>query len=391
MFFRASKLAFILLIFASPALAAKALIFSDCVKYDEESGCKEQNLMVYKFTNGVVSKEEYSRLPVDEESPAPFDSYTDPSEIVQNRYIMTGERIYDLKERKFIHDGYSYDHIKHNEGDEVYYTGRRIKVLEDQVVYTGGDEGTDLYVYDLNKHTYGKATQEQEKQFRHWALWGTFSPDFQKTLTSEKHDSVFRLVLNTADATKVLADDLKTETSADEFPFAWLDNDTAITQVSDGQIVTVDLGGTVTPLVKIFLNPPSSPYIYIGLFCDEEGFAFYSFGGATYKINPKTKTFAEIRGRLPQAFVSFGNDFEAESYDQERTRGRKILHKGKVIGEYHFGQILTTEGHVVLEYYPSQNDPEGQRGLALWSADSGQWTEVKVEFLQGLIGWVDLE
>ncbi len=391
MILRVITLVFFLVISACPAFAAKALIFSDCTKYEEESGCQEQNLMVYKFTNGVVSKEEYSRFPVDPELPSLFDSYADPTEILQNRYLISGERIYDLKQRKFIHDGYQYEHVRHTEGDAVYYTGRRIKILGEQVIYAAGENGTDIYIYDLNKHTYEKANAEQEKQFKHWALWGEFSPDFQKTLTSEKHDSRFRLLLNTADASRVLVDGLDTDTSTDELPLTWLDNETVVTQRSDGDIVTVDLSGKITPLVKIYLGALSNPFTYVSMYRDEEGFVIYYFGSSMYKINPKTKTFAEIRGMLAPPYVSFDHDFEAESYDQELTSGRKILYKGKVIGQYNFGQILTTEGHLVLEYYPAESDPDGQRGLALWSADSGQWTEVKVEFLQGLIGWVDVE
>ncbi|MBK9586489.1 MAG: hypothetical protein KA178_01425 [Alphaproteobacteria bacterium] len=387
MIFRAFNLAFFLATLSCPAFAAKALIFSDCTKYEEESGCQEQNLMVYKFTNGVVSKEEYSRLKVDDKFPAVFDGYFDPSEIVQNRYLIIGERIYDLKERKVIHDGYQYEHMRSGEGEDVYYTGRRVKILDDQIVYAAGESGTDIYIYDLNKHTYGKATAEQEKHFKHWSLWGVFSPDFQKTLTTEQHDSGFRLVLNTAEETKVLADGLQTESSPDDFPHTWLNNDTAVTQRSDGEIVTVDLSGNITPLVKIYLNLGDNRFGYAWLAREDDGLIVYTYGDSQYKINPRTKTFAEIRGNLRQPYVEFGHEFVAEIYEQDNSDHPKILYKGKVIGAYRYSEIKTSEGHVALQYF----DSEDHEGLAIWSADSGQWTEIKIESLQAFIGWVEME
>ncbi|MBK6895701.1 MAG: hypothetical protein IPH06_03830 [Alphaproteobacteria bacterium] len=394
MIFRAVLMAFILAIFACPAFAAKALIFSDCTKYEEEWGCKEQNLMVYKFTNGVVSKEEYSRFMLDDKSPAVFDGYFDPSEIVQNRYLIIGERIYDLKERKVIHDGYQYEHMRSGEGEDVYYTGRRVKILDDQIVYAAGESGTDIYIYDLNKHTYGKATAEQEKHFKHWALWGVFSPDFQKTLTTEQHDSGFRLVLNTAEETKVLADGLQTESSPDDFPHTWLNNDTAVTQRSDGEIVTVDLSGKITPLVKIYLNPGDNRFGYAWLTREDDGLIVYTYGDSQYRINPKTKTFAEVRGNLPATSVNLEYDFEAQFFqpDQEgKPHKSKILYKGTIIGPYRYSEAKTSDGHIALEYYSGDNSADAQQRVAVWSADSGQWTEINVEWMQCFIGWVDLE
>jgi hypothetical protein len=279
MIFRAFNLAFFLVIFACPAFAAKALIFSDCVKYDEESGCKEQNLMVYKFTKGVVSKEEYSRFRVSDEYPDLFSDFDEFTKIVQNRYIITGERIYDLKQRKIIHDGYQYEHIRYMEGDTVNYIGRMVGVLGDQVVYVSGMNQDQIYVYDLTRHIYSKADGETERKLQLFTNFEFFLPDSERVF-----DVAF----------------------------------------------------------------------------------------------PK----------------NLGHGFETEGDDQidhDHPRARKIHYKGQLIGEYWHGDAKTTEGHIALEYASVGENLGYPKGLVIWSADSGQWTEIKIEFLQSFIGWADVE
>lgn len=385
-------MAFFLVCMGAEAHAAKVLLFSECLTFKDDV-CTEQNLMAYRFDQGKVTKEEYSRFKIEEKYPYFFMDYDEEQEIVDDRYIVS-ERIYDLKERKIIHDGYQYEHMRKESEGKISYHGRFLGVQDDQAIYGGGENADEIYVYDLGQHTYKKAEDEQAKALKHGTLQDYFSSDY-KDVRVDEVNSAFTLSLITDEGSRVLFRALRTENSGDYLPYDWLDNDRIVTQKSDGEIVIVGLDGTVTPLVKIPLGLSRRKDSYASLYVLDNGLIRYSYNKLRYTINSRTKTFARYIPKKRSPYYSVGDGFEIETKNTTKDghlKASKYRYDHKIIGEYLGGEAEVTDGHIALMTYTMDGDDYGPlRGLAVWSADSGEWTELEDKSLYALIGWVDIE
>ena len=160
----------------------------------------------------------------------------------------------------------------------------------------------------------------------------------------------------------------------------WLDNETILTQRANGNLVTVKLDGTVSPLVDIPCKelPISLPTLER----DPEGRIIYRCV-SSYVIDVKNRSYA------PRKWYKYGHGFDME--EQETGSSHVVRYRGVEIGRerllYWPGRSMA--GHLAVICEREGRSSSRDLEVRVWSALSRQWTAIEVGWSGSLVGWLD--
>lgn len=338
------------------------LILSECAPHPEGL-CKEIELVRYEFCKGELTRRVNLQKPRHED----VHFNLGQSRIIDQRYAVShwGD-IFDLEENTLLHIGVG------------TYLGVEANLVYHWVNNINYPQG--VYTYDLSSNRYHLLAAPGK-----WALPGRLSPDGKKSIVGSPFGDGAATLHTLNGKPKTIATGLEVEldrlaSTLSKPPFLWVDNDTVLTQKSNGKLILLDMDGTIHPLVEIPDLKPliSNPKLDPG----PDGQVIYRCGGACFEI--------DIEGRRYDAmqWMPIGDGFEIELY-RGKKRGMRIRHQGRVIGEYWCkrSSAATTDGHIAVEHGPVGSNLGYPEGVMVWSAESTQWTEIPIPFIENIIGW----
>ena len=335
-----------------------ALLVSECG--GSGGRCDRYNLVRFRFRNGVlVSKDlilstDYTRVRYD----------LGKNHIYKNRYVITNwGDVVDIQDKKLLHDG----HGKYvaTEGDWI-------------VQHESGTEFRGHYYYDLKANRYRRFVVPTK-----WDLPGLLAPDQLKSVDGEMGDSIW---LHRFDRGKQLlgsgfrVDQALESSFIGHPPVFWLDNTRVLTQRDNGDIVVLQLDGTVIPIVKIPITTPnySQPFF----FRDPGGRIIYRCT-RTFVINVEEKSYT------PHEWTTLGFGFDAQT-EKDPSYGHIIRYQGKEIGRL-WASVWgapATDGHVAFEYGDVGSNLGYPKGIQVWSSANNNWTTIGNMRIPRIIGWV---
>jgi hypothetical protein len=156
------------------------------------------------------------------------------------------------------------------------------------------------------------------------------------------------------------------------WPLMWLDNARILTQVRNGELVTVTLDGTRTPVVKVPATETKDE-LRPSLGRDWDGRVLYDCNRKTYVIDVDAKKWARCE------WLGLGHGFEIDLLPDDNPR--EIRYRGTPIGRA-WVHGPTTEGYLAVEA-----EIQAEDGTRIWSASTRQWTDLKMP-IYTLIGWM---
>jgi hypothetical protein len=322
--------------------------------------CEIQHLVRYQFQNGVmVSRDVILSAPVKQISYNLGENH-----IYRNRYVITNwGDIIDIQNKKQIHNG---------EGEYVATEGDRI------FHHLNNTNVKGYFYYDLKTNRYARLRGPTR-----WALPGTLSPDQTKSV--EGHND--EIWLHSLKQKKRLLGSGFTVQAVMEVSFMarppvfWLDNDRILSQRKNGEIVVVQLDGSVTPIVKIPITERN--YSEPDFFRDRDGRVIYACCGASFVINVDEKSYA------PHEWSTLGFGFDVES-ETNPSYGHVIRYKGKEIGKLwaSLWGATTNNGYVAFLYGDVGSNLGYPKGIKVWSSANGEWTTIDPKWVTRIIGWI---
>lgn len=330
-----------------------------------------QILVRYRFEKGIrVAREEILKTP---NSLVRYDLGNNMTYL--DRYAITrwGD-IIDIKDLKLLHEGNS---------ERIGCDGNRV-ILRRQ---TGENPG--LYSYDLSQKKIEKLLPSDKWNLvypeAHTLLAKhLLSPDGMKSVSLGKNGTTITLHrLN--QETKTLAGGMRsgvsTMSSSDACtPMVWLDDETILTQKTNGKLVAVNLEGTVSPLMDLPCKdlPLSPPKLY-----KDAGDRIIYVCVKSYVIDVKNRKYWQ------QESYKFGHDFEMEK-SQLPQAASSIRYRGEEIGRHQVNpeSAKTISGHFAAFHAPTGKNPGEAAGVKVWSSLNGEWTTLKLDWAE-IIGWID--
>lgn len=358
------------------------------------SGPRLEHIMQYQFVNGdLVSTETVFTHPV-------VNPYFTDSQLHQNRYLISkyGD-ILDIRTGEVAYgadSGAKYLKLKAIDGDKV-------------IVYS--EDTGQYYSYNLEKRECSTLTTPTK-----WALPGCVSPDGTKSITVEHPVNLWgcnEILLHTLDGSNTslgtnFCEQLSWASSHfPAVPVMWLDNQSFITQVSNGEIVVVRDDGTIEPVVKINLSQEIHPStLQLGLLsalfsADSSGNIIYRLYYAYYPAqepgaNVKWFTIDTVNKSYSPCcteWIDIGHGFEAAVIADNNNFS--IRYNGEYIGEAWFTYYYakTAEGHLAVVSYYARERAAAAEGVKVWSNANNKWTAIDYEspiwlLHGGLIGWI---
>ena len=277
-----------------------ALIAVECVAV--KGLCEQQNLVRFRFRNGVLVSQDV--ILNTKTAQVRFD--LNKNQLYRNRYVISrwGD-IVDIQNKQVLHEG---------DGEYVATEGDRI------IQRLNNSDTKGYFYYDLKTKRYRRLPKLTK-----WELPGLLSPDQTKSLVGH-NDSIWLHRLG--QPKKLLGSgffvqaEVYVSFSARPSVF-WLDNTRILTQRNNGEVVVLQLDGTVTPIVKIPINEPNDaePSFHRDL----DGRIIYRVSGRTYVINVDEKSY------LPHEWSTLGYGFDAEN-KLNASYGHVVRYRGKEIG-----------------------------------------------------------
>jgi hypothetical protein len=340
-------------------------------------GVEYQRLLRVAFRKGVMQPPEAVW-----EGFVRFHSWT-RLQLVQNRYVVTEQTVViDLVTGKEIHPR----------------SGRLVAVEGGQIVYrvehTFGDREAGLYTFDLKTHAMRRVGGLGEGKY---GLPGKRSPDGTKSVANWWDESDARvptpyrasdeLVLHrVGEGSRALGKAFTVQDAGVPFglrpPVLWLDDERFVTQVRNGELVTVSLDGTRAPLVTVPAagNLRSPPVLER----DPGGRLIYSgYGGPTVVIDVKNRRWDESK------WVDLGHGFEAS--EAAEKDGHLLRHKGQEIGRvwcWPRWQTVATDDYLAVVAWAGPPPDWGHtQELRVWSAATGEWSTHK-PWVKTVVGWM---
>ena len=323
--------------------------------------CEKEHLLRFRFKNGeLISKE---TVLTSDALRVRYD--LGKNHIYQNRYVITNwGDVVDTQKNELLHEG---------DGEYIGAEGNRI------IQHINKSDLRGYFYFDIQKKKYARLRVPGK-----WALPGLLSPDQTRSVQGGAF-SIWLYGLN--GKRKLLGSNFLTQgDTRSSFgsapPLFWLDNNRILTQTDNGQVVIVQVDGTITPVVTIPISEPSlyQPYF----FRDGEGRIVYECSGKSFAIDVARKSYS------PYEWVALGSGFEAES-KRNPAYGHIINHRGKEIGRLWASvwQAPTIDGYLALEYGDVGSNPGYPKGLLVWSSASSQWITLDVNLPIAIIGWIE--
>lgn len=330
-----------------------------------------QILVRYRFEKGIrVAREEILKTP---NSQVRYDLGDNMTYL--DRYAITrwGD-IIDIKDQKLLHKGKS---------ERIGCDGNRVILRR----HTGENPG--LYSYDLIRKETKKLLPSDK-----WNLVEPegytsldkrlLSPDGMKSISGGENGTSITLHRSNQEP-KTLASGMLSgvSTMSSSFaraPMVWLDDETILTQKTNGRLVTVSLEGNVSPLIDIPCKdlPLSPPKLYKDA---EERIIYVCV--QSYVIDVKNRKYWQ------QESYQFGHDFDVEKNPLAQVTG-SIRYQGKEIGRAQIDpeSAKTISGHFAALHAPTNKNPEEAAGVKVWSSLNGEWTTLNLDWAE-IIGWID--
>ena len=359
-------LAVVLLVLAVPASAqtqarrdSAALIAVECES--RNGGCALQHVVKYEFGPGKVSRDVVLTLATDR---IRFD--LGRNHLYRGRYLISNwGDVVDIKKKRLLHDG---------EGAYVGVEGDRVIQKIERRNLRG------YFYYDLKSGKYSRLRSPGK-----WALPGVLAPNQTQSVSSDSFNAdVWLHRLN--GRKRLLATGLTasvTGCSLPKVPLLWLSNELVLTQRDDGDLITLDLRGRISPVLKIHAEPAQYGYTP-KLYRNDAGRIIYEFVGGSYVIDVDNKQ----SSRIDTSWVDLGSGFDWESLNA--TSGRLIRFQQKEIGRWWALSTRTSDGFIAVEYGDVGYTFGKPKGFKVWSAASNEWVTVDPAWLDRLIGWTDL-
>ncbi|MEA1958707.1 MAG: hypothetical protein U9N44_03410 [Chloroflexota bacterium] len=188
----------------------------------------------------------------------------------------------------------------------------------------------------------------------------------------------------------------------------WIDNETIITQISNGEIVTLKIDGSVEPVVNIGLKEEGDPEWWtsgLGSGILSASFSTGSMGQVIYNLlypwspdqepGVNSKSFViDIEGKTYSIYepewIDLGNGFEAEQTLEASYRD--IRYNEIDIGREWFFELetVTMEGYLAIACYDGPGNPES---VKVWRSANEEWTTIDFESPiwladTAIIGWI---
>ena len=353
------------LVLAVPASAqtqarrdSAALVVIECEK--KNGVCASQHVVKYEFAPGRVSRDVVLTLATNR---IRFD--LGRNHLYRGRYLINNwGDIVDLEKKRLLHEG---------DGEYVAVDGDRvIQKIDRRNLHA-------YFFYDLKSGKYLRLRQPGK-----WALPGVLAPNQTQSVSSDRFNADVRLhplkgkprLLATGLTASVTGCDLPT------VPLLWLSNELVLTQRADGDLITLDLRGRISPLLKIPFVPSEYPYSP-KLYRNDMGQIVYEFVGGTYVIDVDKKQ----SSRVDTTWTDLGGGFESEA--SNATSGRLIRFQQKEIGRWWLLSTSTTDGFIAVEYGDVGYTFGIPKGFKVWSAASGEWVTVDPAWLDRLVGWIE--
>jgi hypothetical protein len=311
--------------------------------------------------------------------------------IYRNRYIVAMADVVDIKTGKVIHDGM---------GDFIAFDGDRIIFREN--CRKGGREIRGIYAFDLKSKKYEKLSEQVK-----WNYPGTLSPDGTKSAASPEdaiyaqlQDKKYKLKGDVWASYIYIYDSNGVRRVGNRFGvqlsklssyiprsvFAWIDNNSLISQKGNGNIVKVSIDGTVEPVVQIPIReyPVSLPSFERN---PDGSFTYHCCG--YYRINLEEKTYKKFKPGDPSTPKILGHRFTA--IKTAKKNQYTVQYRGKEIG--HAKEVgyrtRTTENAIAIPVYSEDRYSSEIVSIRVWDADSGKWSTFEENDLYQIIGWVE--
>ena len=337
-----------------------ALLVSECGGAPGRS-CEKYNLLRFRFRNGVlVSKDlilttDYTQVRYD----------LGNNHIYRNRYVITNwGDVVDIQDKKLLHDG---------RGEYVAAEGDLI------VQHESGTDFRGHSYYDLKQNRYRRFVVPIK-----WDLPGLLAPDQMKSVDGEMGDRIWLHHFN--QEKKLLGSGFRVDQALESSfigrpPVFWLDNTRILTQRDNGEIVVLQLDGTIRPIVKIPITTPnySQPYF----FRDPGGRIIYRCCSRTFVINVEEKSYT------PHEWTTLGFGFDAQT-ETDPSYGHVIRYQGKEVGRL-WASVWgapAIDGYVAFEYGEVGSNLGYPKGIQVWSSANSKWTIIENKRSPRIIGWI---
>lgn len=359
-------IAVVLLVLAVPASAqtqarrdSAALLAVECEP--AKGGCSVQHLVKYEFQQGRVSRDVILTRPTNKVSYGFGQNH-----LHRGRYLITNwGDVVDIQKKRLVHEGV---------GDYVGVEGDRVIERVDRRNLHG------YFYYDIKS---GKAARL--KSPGKWALPGVLAPNQIQSVFSDPGTG--KLWFHSLNGKKrLLTSGLMASVTGCSFftvPIFWLSNDLVLTQRNDGELITVDMQGRVSPVLTIPSKP--SEYGYTPeLERNDAGQIIYRFIGGTFAIDVDSRQYS----RVDTSWTDLGSGFHWEQSNADS--GRLIRFQQKDIGRWWVLSTATTDGFIAVEYGDVGYLFGKPKGFKVWSESSNEWVTVDPNWLVRLIGWIDM-
>lgn len=237
-----------------------------------------------------------------------------------------------------------------------------------------------IFAFDFTTHKIEKVTKFGITPY----FRGVISPDGKRAI----HDEPFngKLFLQEGEKRKLL---YKLQVQRNEIPhrafstMLWLDNESILTQIRTGELVSISLTGQRKNIVKF--DAPADEFFFPRLSRDSKNRIVYTCFDHEWIID------AQAGKAEPNEWKDFRSDFEV-SWTHDEEWQYQIRHRGKIIGKERYCELLwspgcSTEGHFALiaPREGTRSDPKTQ--IRVWCATSQKWITIE-GFANSLVGWV---
>jgi hypothetical protein len=339
-----------------PAVGEVSLLFTQWTP-NKDGVETTHRLLRVRFRSGVMQEPE-----VVWEGERAFLSELSYHRLIDNRFLMTASGgVLDVVAKKVIHPEQGADWC-HVQGTRVVY----------RVEQDGRDQG--IFAFDLVTRNVENLSKLGDPDYDWFGYWHQrISPDGRRIVVGKEVSTVYEAGKKPRSLGKgftVTGGWFGAPLIDPPRPILWLDNDRILTQVRNGELVTVKLDGTRTPVVKV----PSTETPDEGmptLHRDGGGRVIYFCSRATYVIDVDAKTWQR------EEWVDLGHGFTA-SLSQNNDAAPELRYRGDAIRRA-WSAGLTTEGYLAIV------DDDGE--VRVWSASTREWSVLKMTS-DVMIGWM---
>jgi hypothetical protein len=161
--------------------------------------------------------------------------------------------------------------------------------------------------------------------------------------------------------------------------FLWIDNSHLLTQLKNGQLIRVDTEGKIEQVLTLpaFDPPACGPEFQR----DKNNRIYYEIRNQAWLINVDKRSFEKY------LWEAQGNGFDLE-FQRNSAYGHRIRYQEKEIGNYWCDNPHTTTGHIALAFGAVGSNLGNPEGVMVWSSANNNWTQIKIDFLADIVGWV---